>query len=78
MQKIVFNKLDALFPYDIAPFFLKYFENIPAFTFFEERVSLKPEIESAQLNDVIFEEQQIIITIQLENAEIGVVLSGNG
>ena len=78
IEKIVFNKLYALFPYDIAPFFLKYFENIPAFTFFEERVSLKPEIESAQLNDVIFEEQQIIITIQLENAEIGVVLSGNG
>lgn len=74
IEKIVFNKLDALFPYNIAPFFLHYFENIPSFSFFDNRVSLQPQIENAELSDVIFEEQQISVTIFLENAEMGIVV----
>ena len=75
IEKILYKKLDALFPFNVAPFFLKYFKNIPAFTFFENRVSLQPEIKSAHLNNVNFQEQQMIITIHLENAEMGVVLN---
>ncbi|MBL0027326.1 MAG: DUF4403 family protein [Saprospiraceae bacterium] len=74
IEKMIRNKLEGFFPLEVAPLFENYIKKIPTFNFLNNKISLTPGMAKVHIDNLIFSENQIITTLNIDQAELGIVL----
>lgn len=74
IEKIIRSKINALLPFDPAPFFADFIKKIPTVSLWDNQLSLYPKVHQIILENLSFNDQHLMCTILLTEAEVDIVI----
>jgi Domain of unknown function (DUF4403) len=74
IEKIIRAKINALLPFDPAPFFADFIKKIPSASLWDNQLSFYPKVNQIILENLSFNEQHLMCTVLLTDAELGIVI----
>jgi hypothetical protein len=73
IEKIIRAKINALLPFDPAPFFADFIKKIPTVSLWDNQLSFYPKVHQIILENLSFNDQHLMCTVLLTDAELDIV-----
>lgn len=74
IEKIIRNKVMEMMPFDPAPYLNAFVNKVPPIQLMDNKISLLPTISQLLIRELRFQNQNVLCTLSLEDAEIDVVI----
>lgn len=74
IEKVIENKLEALFPFDPSVYLDQYINHIPQIHLFDNQIALAPKVSALRIEKWAFTDQSLIISLMVDNTLIEVNL----